>query len=80
MTNKLDILGADKRCMWYMELHYGSSFKGRTRENLACFECRGYDTSCGMYQAYVKPDYTPIDNWIKENLIKKRNKTLEGRS
>lgn len=78
MTTRLDILGTDKRCMWYMELHYGSSFKTRTQENLECMNCRGYDFDCGMYAPFVKQDYSAVDKWLRNQLDKKRAKTLDS--
>jgi hypothetical protein len=51
MTNKLDILGQDElRCLWYMELHYGSSFKDRDVNSFPCPKCKGYDFKCSLYQ------------------------------
>ena len=78
MTSKLDILGSDRRCLWYMELHYGASHKARSNYQ-ACKECNGYDTECHLYAPFVKPDYSVVDNWIKNRLEVKRAKTLGER-
>jgi hypothetical protein len=78
MTSKLDILGSDKRCLWYMDLHYGASHKTRNNYKI-CRECKGYDTKCHLYTPFVQVDFTAVDNWVRQNIEKKRAKTLDNK-